>query len=75
MLDQRILEWQVLIELISGPAPVPPASHVAGLLEVGKDSERRSAADLGGAFDLADPRFGITRDGEQDLRVIRQECP
>jgi hypothetical protein len=71
LVDQRVLERKVRIDVISVTAPVSYAGDVTRLLEVGQDSERTSPADLGSAFDLGDRRFWIARNGQQDLRVIR----
>ena len=75
VLDGGVPEREVRVDLI----PVLPADfaamNVAGLLEVGEDPIRRAFGDAGRGCELGNGGCGISRDGRQNLSVVRDERP
>ena len=73
------LDW-VAKRLVCPDLIVTATSHavareVAVCDQVGDDALCRAFCDAHDLSDVAQPQIGIARDGEQDVRVVRQERP
>ena len=61
--------------MLKAPAALADALHHARFLEIGDDLLHGALRDADRECDVPESRFRVARKADQDVAVIRQECP
>lgn len=75
LLLERVPQRELGIQDVVVSPAMALAGEVTGLHELRDDSLRGPLGDAHGRRDVADPRVRISRDLDEDVRVIREERP
>jgi hypothetical protein len=75
VLENRVAERKLRVDLVAVVPTDLPASHVSRLLEVGEHAVGGALADPRCPRDLCHRRMRMARDRQQNLGVVGDECP